>query len=453
MVILLKNVKFFCNLFLFILLVLFPVTAQEVEYLLVEGNSIVNVREGPGLDYNIVKKLDQGEKIVFLLEQGDWYKVSLDNGTYGWVYSPLVTGPFSDNLSQVVDWCCYRGDVSHTGSISGEKKPSGKQRWSITVDSEINFSSSPVFFNSNAYIGLENGKLLVIDINNGKTKELFFGEAPIKSTPSIDNDNIYLETEDGKVYSIDLATGKENWDFDREGDSSGYSILVGDKDLIYTVGNNNKTVYALDKNRGELVWSFTEEGENIFSSPCLSGKELFFGSSQGIVYCLDNRSGTLLWKFNSEACAGITLAYEDYLYVVVSETKLENQRDLYTSLGSIDILTGEKQWDFRFDAQVFIPVIMNDTVYIGCQNNSFYSINAFSGEQNWIIQEELYPLVMAGSGENLYVGLYDGTIFSLDVSTKQKIWSLKIEGVPGLPAISDGVLYIPVGEGKIFSIE
>ncbi len=58
----------------------------------VQASSSLNVRSGPGTAYPIVAALNTGEQadIVAKNPAGDWWQVSLPNGTQGWVYGPLV---------------------------------------------------------------------------------------------------------------------------------------------------------------------------------------------------------------------------------------------------------------------------------------------------------------------------------------------------------------------------
>ena len=46
----------------------------------------LNVRNGPGTSYNIVAKVNPGEKYQLLEEKGDWYKIKLPSKT-GWISS------------------------------------------------------------------------------------------------------------------------------------------------------------------------------------------------------------------------------------------------------------------------------------------------------------------------------------------------------------------------------
>ena len=52
--------------------------------------SVVNVRTGPGLSYDIMSQVTGGEKVTMLSEENEWYKVRLNNDQIGWIASWLI---------------------------------------------------------------------------------------------------------------------------------------------------------------------------------------------------------------------------------------------------------------------------------------------------------------------------------------------------------------------------
>jgi len=51
----------------------------------------LNVREGPGITYAQVKRINPGETYNFLEEKFDWYKIRLNDTTAGWIASQYAT--------------------------------------------------------------------------------------------------------------------------------------------------------------------------------------------------------------------------------------------------------------------------------------------------------------------------------------------------------------------------
>jgi N-acetylmuramoyl-L-alanine amidase len=50
----------------------------------------LNVREGPGLSYRVVKQVKKGERFLLVKEQSDWIQIKLSNNQYGWVANWLI---------------------------------------------------------------------------------------------------------------------------------------------------------------------------------------------------------------------------------------------------------------------------------------------------------------------------------------------------------------------------
>lgn len=60
-------------------------------------SKVVNVREGAGLSYPIVKKLTKGEKHEIVSEKDDWYEIRIGTGKTGWVANWLVEKNVNSN--------------------------------------------------------------------------------------------------------------------------------------------------------------------------------------------------------------------------------------------------------------------------------------------------------------------------------------------------------------------
>ncbi|MHC0035795.1 SH3 domain-containing protein [Pseudoneobacillus sp. C159] len=50
----------------------------------------LNVREGPGLSYRVVKQVKKGERFMMVKEEKDWIQIKLSNNQYGWVANWLI---------------------------------------------------------------------------------------------------------------------------------------------------------------------------------------------------------------------------------------------------------------------------------------------------------------------------------------------------------------------------
>ena len=70
---------------------------------MIEVNSLINVREGPGTNYGIVATAEAGQRfpIVGKNSAGDWWQITVSSGVTGWVYGPLVTPVNAANVQVV----------------------------------------------------------------------------------------------------------------------------------------------------------------------------------------------------------------------------------------------------------------------------------------------------------------------------------------------------------------
>jgi uncharacterized protein YgiM (DUF1202 family) len=69
-----------------------PVAATPAGNTAVVNVSQLNIRVGPGVNYNVEKTLDQGAAVTLLgkSSDGNWYEVQLQDGSGGWVFSAYV---------------------------------------------------------------------------------------------------------------------------------------------------------------------------------------------------------------------------------------------------------------------------------------------------------------------------------------------------------------------------
>ncbi|MBO8172630.1 MAG: SH3 domain-containing protein [Bacillaceae bacterium] len=82
--------------------------------------SVLNVRSGPGLHFDIVAKVNKGETYTVLKQEENWYKIQLNDSSTGWVAGWLVTahaGNGSTTIVSTVDGLNVRSGPSKSFSI------------------------------------------------------------------------------------------------------------------------------------------------------------------------------------------------------------------------------------------------------------------------------------------------------------------------------------------------
>lgn len=78
--------------------------AQQVCSMVATVNAdVLMVREAPGTDFSILDRVVQGQDLELLEDQGDWMKVTLEDGTIGYVSAEFVTVHFGTKTAFTID--------------------------------------------------------------------------------------------------------------------------------------------------------------------------------------------------------------------------------------------------------------------------------------------------------------------------------------------------------------
>ncbi|MDM5211511.1 SH3 domain-containing protein [Peribacillus sp. NJ4] len=98
-----KKSGLFCLILMLTISAMFPVNHAfgKEEGEIIVTSKVVNVREGAGLSFPIVKKLAKGESYPILKEDGDWIEIRIGVGKTGWVANWLVERKSESDTNQV----------------------------------------------------------------------------------------------------------------------------------------------------------------------------------------------------------------------------------------------------------------------------------------------------------------------------------------------------------------
>lgn len=75
---------------LFLLLTTYATIAMAQTSTVTINASVVNVRTGPGLSYDVMSQVVEDQKVQVISEENEWYKVRISNDQVGWIASWLV---------------------------------------------------------------------------------------------------------------------------------------------------------------------------------------------------------------------------------------------------------------------------------------------------------------------------------------------------------------------------
>lgn len=131
-----------------------------------------------------------------------------------------------------------------------------------------------------------------------------------RCTPTVDGENAYVVTSLGKILCINIKDGKVVWSSEQLKENEGVthrwgvaeSLLLVDNKVLFTPGGPKTTMVALDKNSGELVWkSESLQDTAHYTSPIAvehGGKKVILGAAQNNAFAVNPEDGKILCKYN-----------------------------------------------------------------------------------------------------------------------------------------------------------
>jgi outer membrane protein assembly factor BamB len=141
------------------------------------------------------------------------------------------------------------------------------------------------------------GKLHVVDLDQGKEIAAVDIQAPTGNTPAVVGDMTYFGTEGGTFFGVNWRQAKIVWRQEPE-NSTSYRSSAAATDRLVIVGGRNKRVQAFDAATGEIVWQFAAR-TRVDSSPVVVGQRVFVATAGGRLYALSLADGKQLWQYEA----------------------------------------------------------------------------------------------------------------------------------------------------------
>ncbi len=194
---------------------------------------------------------------------------------------------------------------SADGRFTGLDATSGRRLWvhASTVPAlTLRGSAAPLLGQGVAVAGLENGRVLVLNLRSGQVLAEKALTAPrgrtemerlvdIDAEPRAAGSVLYLAPYRGAVSALDLQNGALVWT--RE--VSSYAGLDLDPAHVFVSGADD-AVYALDRRSGAVLWKQGELGGRKLTAPAAAGRLVAVGDFEGWVHLLDAGSGRIVGR-------------------------------------------------------------------------------------------------------------------------------------------------------------
>ena len=143
------------------------------------------------------------------------------------------------------------------------------------------------------YVAAKNRIMYALDLQSGaeiweyQMRADVFTNNPSRSTAALLGRTLYFGDGTG-VYAVDAITGARVWKTTTTAPAivevtASPAVSGASGDEVVFVGDMNGVVYALRARDGTVLWSFTT-GSFVYSSPTVSGNQMFVGSDDGMLY-------------------------------------------------------------------------------------------------------------------------------------------------------------------------
>ena len=193
---------------------------------------------------------------------------------------------------------------SGDGRVTGLSADSGRRVWTYDHTPPVltlrGTSSPQIAGRSLAVVGLDNGRLLALDLRDGNVlweAEVAAprGRTELERMVDIDGDpvvfgrEVYAASYQGRLVAAALANGRIAWSRD-------FSSHVGqavDSERVYAVDVDNK-LWAFDRFSGASIWRQEALRAVQLTAPAVYGDYLLVGDSEGYLNWLSLQDGELL---------------------------------------------------------------------------------------------------------------------------------------------------------------
>lgn len=183
----------------------------------------------------------------------------------------------------------------------------GKLRWKRKDPPPVltlKGASQPVFYDNLVLLGLDDGRLLIIDIGDGKVfNEMKLGVSSgvsdldrivdIDGRMVVDDDFLFVSAYRGRAVSVDLKRNQLLW----AAEAPSHVGLDADSQRVYVTTPDNRII-ALDRYSGKQIWVNDLLLDTQLTAPISTGRFVAVGSDRGDIYWLSSTSGRVMERTN-----------------------------------------------------------------------------------------------------------------------------------------------------------
>jgi PGF-CTERM protein len=236
-------------------------------------------------------------------------------------------------------------------------------------------------------------------------------------------------------------------------------------------GIHQKYVYAVNVSTGEMVWRFSPDyewlaplGGDVVAEPTVHNGTVYVATAcrcgnGNRLWALNATTGAEQWQFQApDKIWTAPVVANGSVYVGTNENKFY----------SVDTSDGSLQWANEVFGKPTSPALAEGTVYVTASDagypgtNTLYAFDADTGHENWNYSYE--PSAEVGSFEAPVVAngmVYlsnnladDSGIQAFDAHSGAEVWNFSTDGDPNAsPAVAGCTVYVGTGSGTVHSLD
>lgn len=251
-------------------------------------------------------------------------------------------------------------------------KPSAELRllpvvaaWDVPLDAAL--AAPPTLANGKAFIPLDGGHLSAYDLSTGKLE--WSVDHPSVSAPATSDELVFL-AESEAITGLRQTDGTVAW---RQPVTVALAApLVYDNGWLIAA-NTEGTLIAFRATDGEIVWRH-ELGSHFSAAPALAADRVYAAMADGHVVALDVATGTQRWSRALGGSVNDMLALDDRVFVGSDD-------NFFYSIKAAD---GSVNWRWRTGGDVIgVPLVDANHVYFVSKDNLVRGLDRQSGAQRW----------------------------------------------------------------------
>jgi len=257
----------------------------------------------------------------------------------------------------------------------------------------------------------------------------------------LSNSILYVGSRDNNLYAVDPMTGKEIWRF--KSNEPVVTPYIADK-VIYFSGKEK--LYAIESDSGKEKWTITIN--KWMKQPAVQKSIICLGcETDSLLYAFDVKNGKEIWNVNCESgfFYGRPVFDSSDLYVSCAKT-----------LFVLDTETGKEKWRFTTGDNLYMPLIHENVIFVGCRDSYLYAIDKTEHKILWKteisgeMRRDFAPVVSDGI---IIFACGDNSLFAVDEKNGDKLWEFMLDGFFRPPLVKDGTIYVSNINRNFYAID